>query len=290
MEREALRAAYTIAMPSPLRKTASKKAVEAENEELRNLLKVAGVELERNHAQMALMQRENANIRQQLHAKKTKRKRAYMTGKARLMTSEEMMSALLDDLHKKQMGELHSELKKKKHFPDIRAAIRQVEKDGKAAAEKAETKEAEKAAKAAERRAKAAEKTAEKAAKPTHFPTPFQHLQTRDSDFDEQVLDEDPIPSAIGRLPPMQDDSDNEEDLAEEETGIVSFNGHRWESRRNLEFQVVWTDGDVTWEALSNINDCAAMEEYLAHRDIDDPLRLSRRKFLINRTLKSSNE
>jgi hypothetical protein len=34
------------------------------------------------------------------------------------MTSEEMMSALLDDLHKKQMGELHSELKKK-HFPDI---------------------------------------------------------------------------------------------------------------------------------------------------------------------------
>ncbi|KAJ7800084.1 hypothetical protein B0H14DRAFT_3786646 [Mycena olivaceomarginata] len=234
---------------------------------------------------MALMQRENANIRQQLHAKKTKRKRTYTTGKAQLMTSEEMMSALLDDLHKKQMGELHSELKKK-HFPDIRAAICQVEKDGKAAAKKAEqaaktaTKEAEKAAKAAERRAKAAEKAAEKAAKavekaaarargrgrgrargrrtggrgprgsgrgrgmapgsdeeeefspessesdentdidvpvPNALPDPIPASSDEDSDFDEQVLDEDPIPSAIGRLPPMQDESDDEEDLAEEE-------------------------------------------------------------------------
>ncbi|KAJ7216084.1 hypothetical protein GGX14DRAFT_562523 [Mycena pura] len=125
---------------------------------------------------------------------------------------------------------------------------------------------------------------------PNALPDPTPASSDEDSDFDEQVLNEDPIPSAIGHLPPMQDESDDDEDLAAEETGIVSFNGHRWESRRNLEFQVVWTDGDVTWEALSNVNDCAAMEEYLAHRDIDDPLRLSRRKFLINRALKSSNE
>jgi hypothetical protein len=46
-----------------------------------------------------------------------------------------------------------------------------------------------------------------------------------------------------------------------------------------LEFQVVWADSDLTWEPLSNGNDCAAMEEYLAHRDVDDPLMLSKRKF-----------
>ncbi|KAJ7688934.1 hypothetical protein B0H14DRAFT_2254486, partial [Mycena olivaceomarginata] len=60
----------------------------------------------------------------------------------------------------------------------------------------------------------------------------------------------------------------------EGETGIASFNGHRWAARRNLEFQVVWTDGDVTWEPLANVNDCAVLDEYLAHCDVDDPIRL----------------
>jgi hypothetical protein len=84
--------------------------------------------------------------------------------------------------------------------------------------------------------------------------------------------------------------SDDDDESDQEETGIISFNGHRWESRRNLQFQVVWRDGDVTWEPLFNVNDCAAMEGYLAHRDVDDPLRLSKRKFLIDKGLKASNE
>jgi hypothetical protein len=84
--------------------------------------------------------------------------------------------------------------------------------------------------------------------------------------------------------------SDDDNDSDQEETGIASFNGHRWESRRNLEFQVVWADGDVTWEPFSNVNDCLAMEEYLAHRDVDDPLLLPKRKFLIKVGLKASNE
>ncbi|KAJ6616052.1 hypothetical protein B0H10DRAFT_2219791 [Mycena sp. CBHHK59/15] len=46
----------------------------------------------------------------------------------------------------------------------------------------------------------------------------------------------------------------------------------------NLEFQVVWTDGDVTWEPLSAVNDCAAMDDYLAHHDVDDPICLPKRK------------
>ncbi|KAJ7829779.1 hypothetical protein B0H14DRAFT_2593865 [Mycena olivaceomarginata] len=85
-----------------------------------------------------------------------------------------------------------------------------------------------------------------------------------------------------------KDDSDDEDD--EGETEIDSFNGHRWEARRNLQFQVIWTDSDVTWESLANVNDCAAMEDYLAHRDVDDPLLLPKRKYLIKTTLRASNE
>ena len=85
-------------------------------------------------------------------------------------------------------------------------------------------------------------------------------------------------------------DESDDDDKLEQETEISSFNGHRWEARRNLQFQVLWTDGDVTWEPLSNINDCAAMETYLAHRDVNDPLLLSKRKFLINKALRASNE
>lgn len=70
--------------------------------------------------------------------------------------------------------------------------------------------------------------------------------------------------------------------------GIVSFNGHRW-AKGNVEFQVVWTDNDITWEPLANINDCAEMDVYLAHRSVADPLRLRKRKFLINKSLSASN-
>ncbi|KAJ7477417.1 hypothetical protein FB451DRAFT_1032942, partial [Mycena latifolia] len=74
------------------------------------------------------------------------------------------------------------------------------------------------------------------------------------------------------------------------ETGIQTINGHRWAARRKLEFQVVWTDGDVTWEPLSTVNDCAAMDDYLAHRDVDDPICLPKRKFLIDTSLRATNE
>ncbi|KAJ7788153.1 hypothetical protein B0H14DRAFT_2628540 [Mycena olivaceomarginata] len=86
----------------------------------------------------------------------------------------------------------------------------------------------------------------------------------------------------------LWDDLDDEDD--EGETEIDSFNGHRWEARRNLQFQVIWTDGDITWESLANVNDCVAMEDYLAHRDVDDPLLLPKRKYLIKTTLRASNE
>jgi hypothetical protein len=47
-------------MPSPSRKTASRNALAAEKNQLRNLLKAAGVELDKNYAQMILMEREHS--------------------------------------------------------------------------------------------------------------------------------------------------------------------------------------------------------------------------------------
>jgi hypothetical protein len=63
---------------------------------------------------------------------------------------------------------------------------------------------------------------------------------------------------------------------------VASINGHRWYQRRELQFQVLWTDNDVTWEELSNVNDCAALEDYLIHLDVEDPVLLPKRKYLIN--------
>ncbi|KAJ7802820.1 hypothetical protein B0H14DRAFT_2890821 [Mycena olivaceomarginata] len=75
---------------------------------------------------------------------------------------------------------------------------------------------------------------------------------------------------------------------AEGETEVARFNGHRW-AGRNLMFQVVFMDGDVTWEPLSNVEDCAAMDSYLAHCKVTNPLRLPKRQ-LINTALKATNE
>jgi hypothetical protein len=133
--RDALRAAYAIAMPSPVRKTASRAALAAENNPLRAFLKAAGIELDKNYAQMVLMDRENSNLRQQVFAKKNKPKRTYTTGKARLMTSTEMQEALLKDWQKKQMAQLHGEFKKK-HFPRLKKGVAATEK-AEAAAQKA---------------------------------------------------------------------------------------------------------------------------------------------------------
>ncbi|KAJ7152085.1 hypothetical protein C8R46DRAFT_1121944, partial [Mycena filopes] len=335
--RDAVQTAYRLAMPSPVRKTASRSAVAAENEELRRLLNAAGIELDKDYAQMMLMNRENEVMRQQLHAKKNKTKRAYTTGKARLMTSAEMMQALLEDLHKKQMGELHSELKKK-IFPKLKktsADAKKAEKSARAA-EKAAEKEAEKARKAAAKEAAKAEREAKKAAKAAekalgrgrgrgrargtrsrgrstggrgrgrggdaHDSADEEESSTESGSSDESELDDaagdtnggaldiessddedaddelmvgmDGRPSAVGPRLVVEDDSDDDNESSGGETEIASSNGHRWESRRHLEFQVVWMDGDITWEP----------------HDLDDPLLLSRRKFLLNSKIQAVNE
>ncbi|KAJ7057030.1 hypothetical protein C8F01DRAFT_1153137 [Mycena amicta] len=83
------------------------------------------------------------------------------------------------------------------------------------------------------------------------------------------------------------DDAEQEEPEGDE-LAIVSFNGHRW-VKGNVELQVIWTDEDVTWEPLANVNDCAAMDDYLAYRSVADPLQLGKRRALIDKSYKASN-
>ncbi|KAJ6601881.1 hypothetical protein DFH09DRAFT_1126034 [Mycena vulgaris] len=298
-----------------------------ENDELRRIALAAGVELERNYVQMVLMNDENAHLRQQLHAKKTKPKRTYTTSEARLMTSAENRQALLRQLHVKQMGALHQETRSKK-FLEIREKLslegkgakeaeKEAEKAVKKAAkglervDKAAVKEAAKAAKVAARQAAKAEKEAAKqAAKEAREAARANRVRGRGRargrgrGRGEEPGDTEPAPRGRGRgrgrargrgrgRADDASDSDDYESDAEsstgmqtaspspsptrgatpspirsrsattspsrspvrnpsplstgeeesdgsdgEETGIVRINGHRWESGRNLDFQM----------------------------------------------------
>ncbi|CAK5273436.1 unnamed protein product [Mycena citricolor] len=84
-----------------------------------------------------------------------------------------------------------------------------------------------------------------------------------------------------GMVQVVEPDSGSED---EEETVVTSINGHRW-IQGNLEFMVVWEDGDITWEALSNVDECEAMTIYIENRGRVDPLDLPKRKHLIDRSL-----
>ncbi|KAJ7706597.1 hypothetical protein B0H16DRAFT_1481908 [Mycena metata] len=292
----------------------SHQVLATENQQLRGLLRAAGIVLDQDYAQMWLMNRENENLCRQIHAKKNKTKRAYMTGTACLMTRNEMAQALLNDLQKKQMAALHSELRKDV-FPRIKKVTANGKKVGQTArvAAKAAEKEAERARKAAAKEAAKAERAAAKAAKAAekvlargrgrgqgrargtrghrrggggkgrgqkapestdegesttesessaeenndartaNNPAP---RTTESSDEEDAVggplVSPQNTVSAANAPSAAEDDSDDDE----QETQIDRFNGHRWQSDRHcLEFQVVWIDGDVTWEPLSNVND-----------------------------------
>ncbi|KAF8219002.1 hypothetical protein L208DRAFT_1182382, partial [Tricholoma matsutake] len=56
---------------------------------------------------------------------------------------------------------------------------------------------------------------------------------------------------------------------------IEEITAHRWKGR-NIEFEVKWSLGDTTWEPLSNCNELAAMDAYLALMGARDWQHLSR--------------
>ncbi|CAK5266466.1 unnamed protein product, partial [Mycena citricolor] len=108
----------------------------------------------------------------------------------------------------------------------------------------------------------------------------------------ESSLSRSPSPSPT--VPLLSSDSEGNDDapqseLLDDETQIIGINGHRWKMN-NLEFMVAWADGDVTWEPLSNVNDCQGLDEYLDFRAALDPLQLSKRRYVINKELRALNE
>ncbi|KAE9392945.1 hypothetical protein BT96DRAFT_944275 [Gymnopus androsaceus JB14] len=74
-------------------------------------------------------------------------------------------------------------------------------------------------------------------------------------------------------------DHHTSKDSANEETVIKMIKGHKWVGK-GLQFEVLWDDGDVTWEKQSNIEDCAALDEYLVFHKVADPLLLSKTRFV----------
>ncbi|KAJ7595276.1 DDE superfamily endonuclease-domain-containing protein [Mycena floridula] len=356
---DAHRTLYRLAMPSPLKGNPSRQALEAENKRLHDIAQAAGVMLEKSYTQMVLMDNENERLRKQLHAKKTKPRRTYMTGKARLMTSEEMRAALLEEEQKKTMKELHKAMASK--LKERKKKVKDFEKMEKAAAMAAQRLHYDRGCGRGrgEGRGRGRGDTAA-ADEPqpgrgrgrgrvgargqgrgrgrgqgkgkgrrrdagSDSDSPEQPASDSDSHERSPPSSRSPSPAATranlipsssqgpgieqhstpsSRSPSLApapapgpspegntavEEDENEPDDGEE-TGITLINGHRWvKNRRNVEFQVLWTDKDVTWEPLDNVDDCAAMDTYLALHDLTDPLLLRKRKYMIDPGLESSN-
>ncbi|KAF8824656.1 hypothetical protein HHX47_DHR8000193 [Lentinula edodes] len=78
-----------------------------------------------------------------------------------------------------------------------------------------------------------------------------------------------------------EDNGVSKEDEAVE-TAIRLILGHKWIGR-GLKFMVEWVDDDVTWESLSNIKDCVALDDYLVHHGLAEPSKLSKKMYLLSR-------
>ena len=46
---------------------------------------------------------------------------------------------------------------------------------------------------------------------------------------------------------------------------------HCWVGQENLEFQIHWTLGDMTWEPLTECKELEALDEYLELRGVKRP-------------------
>ena len=43
---------------------------------------------------------------------------------------------------------------------------------------------------------------------------------------------------------------------------------HKWDDKRNVEFQVRWTLGDITWEPYTMCKELEALDRYLELRGV----------------------
>ncbi|KAJ7580463.1 hypothetical protein C8J56DRAFT_1103512 [Mycena floridula] len=273
---------------------------------------------------MVLMDKENERLRKQLHAKKNKVRRSYNTGKPCLMTSKEMLQTLLEEEQKKLMKILHRAMAPT--LKDIKKKLMEFEAAKKKAASRSrgcsrgrghgcgnpgpetDNEPVRGRGRSQGRRRAHADGRGRSCGRGRGIAESGDHLQS-DSDGDDndsagssRLLTPAPSPSpsplstpSLSRIaspcrnPEIQVGPDPDLDDGDE-TEVTTFNGHQWvQNRRNLEFQVLWSDKDITWEPLSNVNDCSAMDDYLERHDLSDPLLLSKQKYLIDSSLKSSN-
>ena len=47
--------------------------------------------------------------------------------------------------------------------------------------------------------------------------------------------------------------------------------GHQWVNQNDLEFQICWTLGDITWEPLAECKELEALDEYLDLCSVKQP-------------------
>ncbi|CAK5281220.1 unnamed protein product [Mycena citricolor] len=103
-------AAFRLVAPSPRKGPQSRKALRAENTNLRDVLGGADVEIEKLQTQLKLAAIENAELRQALCAKKSKGNRNLIDGMARNLTASENMEELGAREHRIIYTALHKDI------------------------------------------------------------------------------------------------------------------------------------------------------------------------------------
>ena len=90
---------------------------------------------------------------------------------------------------------------------------------------------------------------------------------TTGSDSDSDNGDGDaPAPAPAPGSAPLPNDLPEDE----EEVGVVEIVDHRLREG-DLSFYVFWLDGDVTWEPLTSVEDCEALDVYLMKHKVVYP-------------------
>jgi hypothetical protein len=64
----------------------------------------------------------------------------------------------------------------------------------------------------------------------------------------------------------------------EQEWLVDEIIAHQWVSNKELEFQVLWTLGDVTWEPYTTCKDLKALDVYLELRGVTKPKALPHKR------------
>jgi hypothetical protein len=59
----------------------------------------------------------------------------------------------------------------------------------------------------------------------------------------------------------------------DDEQEIAEIDDHQWKGA-TLKLQVRWTDGDTTWENLTVVENCVALDNYLALQGVSEPMQL----------------